>query len=1103
MRSHLASDLQDPGGDPSGGDLNFAPMVFGPSGGLGAATSNGGTPPQPAAPVLPDESVEAMAAVSGSGSGGVGSVVAETSSSGFTINLIFDAAAMAAPASFRAGIEQAASILSATITNKISVNIDIDYSGTGGGAFAGPTTGEFVNYSTVRTDLVANAAPGDTSFNALPTGSTIQGQSEVAVWNAQLKLFGLLSPTATAADGSASFATDINSNLLVGVALHELTHAMGRVPYGEPDGPEPDIFDFYRFTSAGTRLFTDNIPASSAYFSLDGGNTKLADFGVSSDPSDFLNSGVQGGNDPFNEFYSGSTLQSLTTVDLKMLDALGFNTIGIIVPTNTAEALQGGAAVSLLSGTPNINDPASTTLSSATIKIANAGGSAVAGDELFVNGITSGSLGAGITASWNATTDTLTLSGTASIATYDTLLSEITFRDTGTDTSTGSHPVRTVTWTINDGTNSYNTTSTIDTDRAPVAANNTATDAVGTALSTTATSGVLSNTSDPDGDSLAVTGVSDTVHGAGTVGSALAGTYGHLTLNANGSYSYVADNTAAINSAPTGSHLQDTFSYTVSDGNGGTANASLTITLDRAPVVTATNVALSAGHTTVAASSLFSTTDPDGNTITTYAFEDTGSGHFLLNGVAEANNQEIDVSAAQLSQLTYQGVVGAAPDTVEVRVNDGTSWSSWTSFTVTSPPLVIQIDGNTTLVQSDNNYFLDVTGSNTLGPEVKQAGAPVTAGAGGWSIIGAVQVAGGGYDVAWKETGADQYTVWSLDSNGNQTGNIAGGAVTGESATIENFETIFGQDLNGDGHIGPPPPPPPTTISIDGNTTLVQSGNNYFLDVTGSNILGPEVKQASAPVTAGAGGWSIIGAVQVAGGGYDVAWKTTGADQYTVWSLDSNGNFTGNIAGGAVTGESATLENFETIFNQDLNGDGHIGPPPPPPPTTISVDGNTTLVQSGNDYFLDVTGSSTLGPEVMQAGAPVTAGAGGWSIIGAVQVAGGGYDVAWKETGADQYTVWSLDSNGNFIGNIAGGAVTGESATLEHFETIFGQDLNGDGHIGPPPPPPPTTISIDGNTTLVQVRQQLFPRCYRQQHLGPRGKAGRRARDSRSRRLDR
>ena len=116
----------------------------------------------------------------------------------------------------------------------------------------------------------------------------------------------MLSPTTSAADGSATFATDINPSLLVGVALHELTHALGRVPFGEPDGPEPDVFDFYRFTSPGNYLFTDNIPSSACLFLLNGGNTKIADFGQNSDPSDFLNSGVQGANDPFNEFYSAA-----------------------------------------------------------------------------------------------------------------------------------------------------------------------------------------------------------------------------------------------------------------------------------------------------------------------------------------------------------------------------------------------------------------------------------------------------------------------------------------------------------------------------------------------------------------------------------------------------------------------------------------------------------------------------------------------------------------------------------------------------------------------------------------------------------------------------
>src|SRR5882724_3561734 len=200
-----------------------------------------------------------------------------------------------------------------------------------------------------------------------------------------------------------------------------------------------------RFMSSGTYLFANGNTAPAAYFSLDGGKTKIADFGQASDPSDFLNRGVQGPNDPFNEFYSGSTLQQLTTADKELLDALGFNTVvttaGIFVAPTASEAVQGGARVTLLGVTPNITDPASTTLSSATIKIANAAGSAVAGDQLFVNGVQNGSVGNGVTATWNASTGTLTLTGSASIAIYDTLLSEVSYQDTGTDSSSGSHPV--------------------------------------------------------------------------------------------------------------------------------------------------------------------------------------------------------------------------------------------------------------------------------------------------------------------------------------------------------------------------------------------------------------------------------------------------------------------------------------------------------------------------------------------------------------------------------------------------------------------------------------------------------------------------------------
>jgi hypothetical protein len=107
-------------------------------------------------------------------------------------------------------------------------------------------------------------------------------------------------------------------------------------------------------------------------------------------------------------------------------------------------------------------------------------------------------------------------------------------------------------------------------------------------------------------------------------------------------------------------------------------------TVDTPPVVTPTNsnIAASAGRI-FAASSLFTASDPDGDAITQYDFWDTGGGggHYLVNGVIQPTSREIYVSAAQLAQTTYQS--GNGTDTLWVRANDGTQWSTWSSsFTV-------------------------------------------------------------------------------------------------------------------------------------------------------------------------------------------------------------------------------------------------------------------------------------------------------------------------------------------------------------------------------------------------------------------------------------
>src|SRR5947209_5835933 len=247
------------------------------------------------------------------------------------IHLEFDSRAQVAPQSFRDAIQAAANVLDATFTDNITVNITVGYGeieGTpepSGGASAGPNSGVLVNYSQVRTWLAQNAAIDvQSGVAAMSTGTSIQGQSQVAVWLAQERLMGLVPANDPRIDGAAGFATNIPTSSLEGVALHELTHALGRVPYG----PQPDILDLYRFTGQGTRLFTDSIPAAASYFSLDGGRTDLADYGRNSDPSDFLNSSGRTPNDPFNEFYNASTVQSLSHIDLLQMEALGFHTAG-------------------------------------------------------------------------------------------------------------------------------------------------------------------------------------------------------------------------------------------------------------------------------------------------------------------------------------------------------------------------------------------------------------------------------------------------------------------------------------------------------------------------------------------------------------------------------------------------------------------------------------------------------------------------------------------------------------------------------------------------------------------------------------------------------
>ena len=137
--------------------------------------------------------------------------------------------------------------------------------------------------------------------------------------------------------------------------------------------------------------------------------------------------------------------------------------------------------------------------------------------------------------------------------------------------------------------------------------------------------------------------------------------------------------------------VTDTLEVAASDAAGLGAFTTFTVTAaahapTAAPTVTAANE-LQAPNLALAGSSLFSGTAFGNNTITSYEVEDTttDSGHWMFNGMVEPTNQIIDVTAAQLSELTFD--TGYGSDTLKVRANDGSQWGNFARLRLRRRPM--------------------------------------------------------------------------------------------------------------------------------------------------------------------------------------------------------------------------------------------------------------------------------------------------------------------------------------------------------------------------------------------------------------------------------
>jgi VCBS repeat-containing protein len=349
--------------------------------------------------------------------------------------------------------------------------------------------------------------------------------------------------------------------------------------------------------------------------------------------------------------------------------------------------------------------------------------------------------------------------------------------------------------------------SLVTANTAPTATNDTADGSNGTTAAVEAgynvatvngAGNVLINDSDANSDSLRVThiGTSNTQLtsvSTGTTsvnGSSVTGRYGTLTIGSNGTYSYVVDNTnATVDALQTGFSLNETFNYTISDGKGATATATLTIVIkgtNDAPVANSDYNSAKETITTPSAYTGFSATGDV--TLNDTDVDDSESTKTIvglsITGEATAGSVSVMAGTTNLSFIGDNGFTSVGTNQ-KLYVNIGGTYRAvYTSDQTTQ----VSVSSKLESPSGSNNWVITLTG--TPGYYYDAAGkVAITSVSTFFSTNTAV--------------GFENSTNITENTAGMKTATVAAAATTG-STTLSNLSGIsgtiaVGMDVTGTG----------------------------------------------------------------------------------------------------------------------------------------------------------------------------------------------------------------------------------------------------------------------------------------------------------------
>jgi VCBS repeat-containing protein len=400
---------------------------------------------------------------------------------------------------------------------------------------------------------------------------------------------------------------------------------------------------------------------------------------------------------------------------------------------------------------------------------------------------------------------------------------------------------------------------------------------------------LLGNDSDIDGDTLTLTSVQNATHGTAVLSN------GVVTFTPDANYNGEA-----------------TFQYSISDGKGGTSNATVTlnvVAVNDAPTVSATPVALTAANedssvTITSAQLLANASDVDGNTLTVLnltvpasqgALVANGNGTWTFtpvkdwNGTATFSYNVSDgtVSTPDTATLVIQAVVDAKADTAVTNEDAAITLNVLGNDTFSNTATITAINGTaitTNSVAVDHGSVKLVGGQLVFTPTADyhgQSNFTYTATSGGVTETANVQLMINSVSDATAPTvTVTPKGYWTFDSTTN-SGATVSNVSTGQTGTLVDSVAKSGNTGNSD------IPSLSTTARADGagKYLMLNSGSDLgdHIDVN-ATVTAALLTSATLTFwinTAQAGGsdgkgnsWnnpSIIGSEQVSGGN-DIQW---------------------------------------------------------------------------------------------------------------------------------------------------------------------------------------------------------------------------------------